>query len=112
MLWLHPMGLLLVVKVRLFVGEVLLWILRRWTLLLKDDIRVRNVKRLNLPIASIMASVVAARNHDQAAVESVHHVVNLLTDLQKKRFYSAHCVATYSGPGLDILMDSTYSQNN
>ena len=58
------MGLVLVVIVRLVVGEVCLWILLRWSLLLKDDIRVRNVNRLNLLIASIIAFVEAASNHD------------------------------------------------
>ena len=59
-------------------------------LLLRDDIRVIIVNRLNLLIASIITSVVAARNHGQAAEESEEHVLNLVTSFLKHILYSVH----------------------
>ena len=90
MLGLHPMELLLVAVVRLSIDVVCLRGLLMGMLLLKDDIRVIIVNRLDLLIASIITSVVAARNHGLAAEESEEHVLNLVTSFLKHILYSVH----------------------
>ena len=90
MLGLHPMELLLVAIVRLSIDVVCLRGLLMGMLLLKDDIRVIFVNRLDLLIASIITSVVAARNHGQAAEESEEHVLDLVTSFLKHILYSVH----------------------
>ena len=84
------MELLLFAIVRLSIDIVCLRGLLMGMLLLKDDIRVIFVNRLDLLIASIITSVVAARNHGQAAEGSEEHVLNLVTSFLKHILYSVH----------------------